>query len=246
MGLGSCRTCGVVASRTMPPSKVFALPSPGRQLPDGLSPRLASWNAATHPEQIAVQSYLNGIDEFCSDFGDPEGLALRLDVGRPLASPLLGAGGDLDNYLFPVAARLGANRFDTAWCSKKHGPSALCIEPARACPAPVGSGWVHRHVATAASASSTAWKKEVASQVAPADPGDGPLELQIAYRISPARNWANLWKPTIDSLGALLGEGPRPFHPSDDRITLLGLHRTVDDSIGWDVQVDIWCRPAGS
>jgi hypothetical protein len=36
----------------------------------------------------------------------------------------------------------------------------------------------------------------------------------------------------------------KPFHPFDDRIVSLGLHRKIDDTIGWDVIVDAWWSPA--
>jgi len=37
-------------------------------------------------------------------------------------------------------------------------------------------------------------------------------------------NWSVLWKPTIDAVGAIVGEGLRPFHPLDDRIVRLAMH----------------------
>jgi hypothetical protein len=53
--------------------------------------------------------------------------------------------------------------------------------------------------------------------------GAGPVRVDIAIATGPSRNWANLWKPLIDSFGPVLGEDPcHPFHPHDDRITGLG------------------------
>jgi hypothetical protein len=50
-----------------------------------------------------------------------------------------------------------------------------------------------------------------------------------------------VWKPLIDSFGPVLGEDPRrPFHPADERITSLGLHHSIDNTIGHDVIVEIW------
>jgi len=48
------------------------------------------------------------------------------------------------------------------------------------------------------------------------DPGDGPLALQVHYRLGGRRNWATLWKPTIDALGHVIGvpEPRRPFGPN--------------------------------
>jgi hypothetical protein len=77
------------------------------------------------------------------------------------------------------------------------------------------------------------------AKVEPLPPG--PVVMDIAVVTSPGRNWANLWKPLVDSLGPLLGEDPgRPFHPCDDRITSLGLHHSVDSALGHDVVVQAW------
>jgi hypothetical protein len=75
---------------------------------------------------------------------------------------------------------------------------------------------------------------------------DGPLELQLALAVASRRNWAWLWKPAIDSLGAILGiENPRkPFSTRDDRIVRLALHRTIDDTLGNRVRVGVWWRTA--
>jgi hypothetical protein len=67
-------------------------------------------------------------------------------------------------------------------------------------------------------------------------------DLQICFRVSPKINWANLWKPAIDSLGPILGEGSKPFSPNDDRILRLALHRLVDSNIGFDVELGVWWR----
>jgi hypothetical protein len=71
----------------------------------------------------------------------------------------------------------------------------------------------------------------------------GPVALEVSYIVSPRRNWAMLWKPTIDALGCVLGveNANRPFMPSDDRITALGLHRGRDDpALGNAVRVSLW------
>jgi hypothetical protein len=74
----------------------------------------------------------------------------------------------------------------------------------------------------------------------------GPVDIHIAFRVGPHRNWANLWKPAIDALGGVLGvDNPaRPFAPRDDRITELGLQHSIDPSLGHAVQVGVWWRSA--
>jgi hypothetical protein len=55
----------------------------------------------------------------------------------------------------------------------------------------------------------------------------------------------NLWKPTIDSLGPLLGDTPgaRRWNPLDGRIVDLSLHSAVDAHAGNLVSIGI---PFGS
>lgn len=75
---------------------------------------------------------------------------------------------------------------------------------------------------------------------------EDPIALHLAFRVSPVRNWANLWKPAIDALGGILGLGAtgHPFHPLDDRVVDLGLQREIDPAIRHAVRVDIWWKPA--
>jgi len=57
------------------------------------------------------------------------------------------------------------------------------------------------------------------------------------------RNWVNLWKPTGDAMGPVLGENPsRRFNPDDDRIVSLGLHLNLDREAGYAVDVGMWWR----
>ena len=76
----------------------------------------------------------------------------------------------------------------------------------------------------------------------------GPVQLQLAFVVGPQRNWLTLWKPTIDALDPLLGRTreDRDWHPQDGRITDLGLHVTVDASLGHDVLLSIAAAPAGA
>ena len=64
-------------------------------------------------------------------------------------------------------------------------------------------------------------------------------ELAIRFRVSPKRNWVTLWEPAIDALGGILGEGDRPWHPRDDRISSLVLERELALELGWDVELEV-------
>jgi hypothetical protein len=86
------------------------------------------------------------------------------------------------------------------------------------------------------------WKAQLAEAVGrhEAATGRGPIELVLRFAISPQRNWVTLWKPAIDALGGVLGEGERPWHPRDDRISLLVLQREIRSELVWGAEVDVW------
>lgn len=73
----------------------------------GEPPRLASWNASTDREQVALARYLAGVwalaEPRANEVDGP--LSLRLDVSLPETIALLDHH-DLDNYAFPLASHL--------------------------------------------------------------------------------------------------------------------------------------------
>lgn len=98
---------------------------------------------------------------------------------------------------------------------------------------------------TTASIDSKAYKQQARSAVAHLDElADGAVQLQIAFAVGPHRNWLNYGKPTIDALDPLLGRTKphREWHPRDGRIVDLGLHLTVDPTLGFDVEMSIAAR----
>lgn len=160
--------------------------------------------------------------------------------------PLDSGGRDLDNYLYPVVRRLGADRFHAVWAQKAYGGSSLAVDSTSRIREPRASdGWSFSGAVTGSGGQSKRWKEELTSQFPQVDPGAGPVEIHVAFRVSKARNWSALWKPAIDSLGGILGVETlsQPFHPRDDRIVVLGLHRTIDEAMGWNVAVGAWWRP---
>lgn len=196
-------------------------------------PRLASWMAANHPDQVRLHAYLRYVTDLVSA---PAGeLAVRLDVGLPRDLDLLDQR-DLDNYLQPVATRLSPT-VTSFWATKSHQfPSLLRVEPAR----PADSPEVHARVTTMAAGDSKKYKEQVRDAVAGLDVlEDGPVGLEIAFVVGPKRNWLNLWKPTIDALGPVLGSArpSKPWHPCDGRIVRLGLHNRVDPQLGNQVRI---------
>jgi hypothetical protein len=211
------------------------LPPTGRRIELPLQPRLASWERSDSPEQVRLNEYLDAvvalIESPLREAG--ERAALQLDVG-------LGAGADvmvqrdLDNYLQPLADRLPAT-ICSFWATKSTAEtSAITIGPAG--PAPdrelSGCGWANASAHGRGSVQRAEWKRSIAAQLfrEAIEAADGPLELQLAIAVGPGRNWRGVWKAAIDSLDPILGrtEASREFHPRDDRVVRLALHRTVN------------------
>jgi hypothetical protein len=170
-------------------------------------------------------------------------VAVELIVGFSAGASLIDGGHDLDNYLFPVAQRLGPERVAAIVGRKIHGPSSLAVGPARPDTAGTSPQFSTR---MAGSYARKQWKQQfhdrLAARAASIEPG--PAGLTIALTTGPGRNWASLWKPLIDAFGPVLGEDPtRPFHPHDDRIVRLGLHHTIGTGIAHDVIIDAWWTP---
>lgn len=212
-----------------------------------LAPVLESWNAHDHPDQLRLATFLDEVETSLELVPEVGRLALELNVGLPDNNSLTSGGGDLDNYLFPIARRLGAARFDAVFGTKTHANiSTLAVGPAELMPS---LREPDMKVRTTAAASTTAWKEQVRTACRAAAPRNLPtraISLDLEFRLSPRRNWATLWKPAIDSLGPLLGEPDprRPFMPNDDRVVQLGLHRSIDESLGWDIVVGVWWAAA--
>lgn len=206
-------------------------------------PQLASWNRAGHPSQLRLASFLAQVDAAAAPLiATVDGrLAVELIVGRPASTSLTDGGRDLDNYLYPVAQRLGPARVAAMFGRKIHGPSWLAVESAQPDTAVPAARFATR---VTGSYARKEWKETLRdrllkAEVAPAGPG--PVAMEIAVTTGPGRNWANIWKLLIDAFGPVLGEDPgRPFHPRDDRITSLGLHHHIDTGIGHDVVIEGW------
>lgn len=209
-------------------------------------PRLASWNKATDPDQVRLRDYLEDTAELLAPAMVASGpWVLALEVGLPAGRDLVDMA-DLDNYAFPLASRLRNKDLVAVWCTKQHADrSRVLVAPARETAGPSGTYTVR----TTASAQTTAYKEQVRSAVvgAAAIPS-GAVQLQLAFAVGPQRNWLTLWKPTIDALDPLLGRTreDRDWHPQDGRITDLGLHVTVDPSLGHDVLVSIAAAAAAT
>jgi hypothetical protein len=225
--------------------RIFARPACGMHVLR-LSPVLESWEAKDHPDQRRLDAYLDEVESLvlASAPATDDRIAVDLTVGLPAGVALTGGGRDLDNYLFPIARRIGAGRIDAIFGRKLcAAASEIGVSPAARKSRPPSEP--HLMVRTTVSSQSPAWKQQIhdaCSAVVNAPLPAGAVALGIWFTVSSRRNWSTLWKPAIDALGPLLGtpDPRRPFSPGDDRIIDLALHRSVDDSLANDVDIAMW------
>jgi hypothetical protein len=216
---------------------------------DQVEPLLASWNARDDPAQIRLQAYLQQLGSAIGDLpAPPAQLFLHMDVDVVFPARLL-RHYDLENYLTPVVQRLGQARFVFVSAKKRVGGGSrvtIGIAESRANRIDEGHpGFFSCHAGRGAQ--EKRWKAGIRAALAASEPTPlppGPVEVRLAWRCSPSRNWVSLWKPTGDAMGPVLGEpdARNPFNPNDDRIVNVGLHRISDSEIGHDVDVAMWWR----
>jgi hypothetical protein len=89
-----------------------------------VAPVLASWNRSDHADQIKLRDFLVHVEMLLAKTPPTaSNAALSLSVGLPETKPLISGGNDLDNYLFPLVARLGSGRFAAVFGHKNaRGP----------------------------------------------------------------------------------------------------------------------------
>ncbi len=205
-----------------------------------IAPRLFSGEKTNHPEQVQLRAFLDDTEALLAASKINGPWALRLDVGLSPDLDLLDKR-DLDNYAKPLASRLKKDDgLVSVWCTKQHDEQSFVrIEAAREMPAP--STDILLATTTASWEAHAAQEQIYAAAAGATELPAGPVRLELAFVVGPSRNWLNLWKPTIDSLGPLLGhENPfRAWNPCDGRITELGMHLTVDHTLRNQVVIGI-------
>jgi hypothetical protein len=188
---------------------LFATPDPGARLVLSGAPLLESWNVADHPDQLRLRAYLDSVAVALNvgEWAPYEQYSIELVVGLPDCLPVDRGGRDLDNYLYPLARRLGPGRIVAAFGRKTHQPqSTIAVAPAELADRPTGPPQLV--VRTSVSAQTAAWKQAIHQACAdavtrPLPPG--PVSLCIQLGVSSRRKWTALWKPAIDALGPVLG-----------------------------------------
>lgn len=118
---------------------------------------------AGHPDQVRLAQFLDHVEAVLepdvSAIDTP--LALRYDVGVPPERERFG-GGDLDNYAFPVARRLGPGRIASFRVSKRTGgTSTVAVGPAGRASGDLLTEWCFAAARPTASPSTSEWKREV-------------------------------------------------------------------------------------
>jgi hypothetical protein len=212
------------------------------------TPRLANWNRSGDSGQARLTRALSyseaQIDPQLAACEGP--VALRFDVGLPRAVRLLDER-DLDNYLLPLTAYLtdrSEQPISSVWgCKRYADETSLLIGPAR--PRADDGETV---VLTASAVGDrddfkAGFRQRIRDLAADHEAlPDGPVTLELGFVVGPRRDWLDLWWSTIDGLGPLLGQSPADPHPRDGRIVDLGLHRTVDPTLGDDVVIGLRAR----
>jgi len=219
-----------------------ATPSDALALELPFPPLVESWERRDHPSQVRLRSYREAVRALA----EPALAVLEppLALGFHVAGrPDIASGCDLDNFLTPVVSALGGgDAFSFVWATRGQPNEPASLSLLRATDAHLKMVGRLSHVSTRLSVSPDRkeWKMRLASAVGQHDVArrTGPIELAIRFGVSPQRSWVTLWKPAIDALGGVLGEGDRPWHPRDDRISLLVLERELRPDLGWDVELD--------
>jgi hypothetical protein len=212
----------------------------------GIEPQIASWDHKEHANQVRLKSYLQMVREYFAPVltgGQKLAISLIIDLKR---EDRLYRGNDVENYVTPLVRGLGWRNFVYAEVEKRvGGGSCISIGPAvlRA-DVPGWRGWSGRIAGRLAAQDGKRCIRVELGRTVESPLPSGPIAVHMAWRLPSSRNWVALWKPTGDAMGPVVGESRYPekeFHPDDDRITKLGLHRCVDDTLGQRVvDVGLW------
>jgi len=214
-----------------------------------IEPRLESWNAKSDPDQVKLQNYLDDIQRNFGTLPPHSDLFLHMDIDVQKQNNLFHHH-DLDNYLYPLVNRIGTANFKFVSATKRVGGGSWLLIGQAKMLAEIAEKETWRYFsydADSISVQKASWKNQLrealkSRQNQQLNPGG--VEVQLIWHCTSHRNWATLWKPTIDAMGPVLGEpfAHRPFYPNDDRIVSLGLHLNIDDMIGWSVYVGMMWR----
>jgi len=217
---GSAQLAGVSAgcrqmrTRTTMTHMAMVYRRPVGVMRQSVKPQLASWDRAGHPSQVKLARFLAYVDGIAGPvLATVSGrVAAELIVGFSDGASLIEGGHDLDNYLFPVAQRLGPERVAAIFGRKIHGPSSLAVGPAQPDTAEATPQFSTR---MAGSYERREWKQKLhdrlAVQAATIDPG--PVGLKIALTTGPGRKLGQPLEAAHRCLRPRAGRRPHPAVP---------------------------------
>src|SRR5499427_9703604 len=166
--------CHQMRARTTMTGMAVLYRRPVGAMRQSIKPQLASGERAGHPSQVKLGRFLAHVDAIAGPvLARVSGrVAAELIVGFSDGVCLIDGGHDLDNYLFPVAQRLGPQRIAAIFGRKIHGPSSLAVGPAQP-----GTAGASPQFSTRMTGSyeRTEWQQQLhdrlAAQADPIDPG---------------------------------------------------------------------------
>src|SRR5215472_8833390 len=173
-------------ARTTVTDMVMEYRRPAGVMRQSVKPQRASGERAGHPSQVKLGRFLAHVDAIAGPvLAAVRGrVAVELIVGFSDGVSLIDGGHDLDNYLFPVAQRLGPQRVAAIFGRKIHGPSSLAVGPARQGTAGATPQF---SVRMTGSYERREWKQQLHDRLAVqvATIGPGPAGLRIALTTGP-------------------------------------------------------------
>lgn len=181
----------------------------------------------------AERGYVRELAERAEELRGEPYVALELEVAD--------ADADLKNLLAPLARALPL-RLATV---KRASRNRLLIARAERTPPPERA--YHLSCLRTWGPAASSWREDLRRRfleepVSPLE--EGPVALSLSWRCSSLQNWVELWRPTGDSLGPVLGER-RPMRPRLERVSELSLHLFHDDRLGMAVDVGFWWSLVG-
>ena len=224
-------------SSAHPPAEGFRVELP-------FPPLLESWERSDHPAQVKLARYREAIAALTApaleQLEPPLALGFHVAGGSDIAT-----GCDLDNFLTPVVKALGgAAKFAFVWAIRGHASEKSSVTLLRATDArldmaghPGARGGADLRDGDESRLEGGACGRRRPTRERARERDD---RARHPLRRFAAENWLTLWKPSIDALGGILGEGNHSWHPRDDRISVLVLERQLRPELGWDVELDMW------
>ena len=213
------------------------------------SPLLESWERSTSKAQLRLGEYRDGLSVLAQPVLAAPAPPFAFGFYAAGRQDIAAGGCDLDNFLTPVVKALGGGEaFALVWATRGRAD-----EPSRLTLAHAGDVRVatddaaEMTVRLSGSPTRPEWKAKIAEAVGihPSSGITDPVSLAVRYRLSPLRNWVTLWKPTIDALGGILGEGRAPV-ASKRRPNLVSHPRTrtgARPGLGYRSDLKVDCGP---